>query len=55
MGINYFYGHFEGGGIRGILCYGINHGIFMEHQKLIYSTELRLNTMKNSFLFGDFD
>jgi hypothetical protein len=51
MGINYFYGHFEGG----------NKGYFMpwnkkrRHQKLIYSTKLRLNTMKNSFLGGNFD
>jgi hypothetical protein len=51
MGINYFYGHFEGG----------NKGYFMpwdknkKHQKLIYFTELRLKTIKNSFLCGIFD
>jgi hypothetical protein len=45
MGINYFYGHFEGGGrIRDILCHGIK---IKKHQKLIYSTELRLKTIKN--------
>ena len=51
MGINYFYGHFE----------GANKGYFMpcdnnlKNQKLIYSTELRLKTLKNSFLCGNFD
>jgi hypothetical protein len=46
MGINYFYGHFEGG----------NKGYFMpwdknkKHQKLIYFTELRLKT-KKKFIF----
>jgi hypothetical protein len=52
MGINYFYGHFEGRG---------NKGYFMpwyknrKHQKLIYSTELGLNEIKNSFFGGNFD
>ena len=51
MGINYFYGHFEGG----------NKGCFMpwnknrKHQKLIYSTELGLNKIKNPFFGGNFD
>jgi hypothetical protein len=50
-GINYFYGHFEGG----------NKGCFMpwnknrKHQKLTYSTELGLNIMKNPFFGGNFD
>jgi hypothetical protein len=43
--------HFEGG-IRGILCHGIKK---RRHQKSLYSTELRLNTIKNSFLCGNFD
>jgi hypothetical protein len=30
MGINYFYVHFRGGGVRGILCHGIKkEGIVM--------------------------
>jgi hypothetical protein len=40
------------GEIRGILCHGIKK---RRHQNLIYSTELRLNTMKISFLCGNFD
>jgi hypothetical protein len=51
MGINYFYGHFE----------RWNKGYFMSwnkkrrHQKLIYYSELRLNTIKNLILWGNFD
>jgi hypothetical protein len=45
MGINYFHGHFEGGD-KGYSMLGII---------LFYSMELKLKTLKNSFLCGDFD
>jgi hypothetical protein len=58
-GIKRIYGPFKGGGIRDI--YPRNNYILCQWntnkkpQKLIYFTELRLKTIKNSFLCGNFD
>jgi hypothetical protein len=45
MGIYYFE---EGGGVRGILCHGIKKKV--SEINLFYG----LNTIKNSFLYGNF-
>jgi hypothetical protein len=46
-GINYLYGHFEGGGGKGcFMPWNKNR----KHQKLIYSTKLGLNKIKIHFL-----
>jgi hypothetical protein len=49
MGMNYFYGHFEGG--NKAMPWNKNR----KHQKLIYSTKLGLNKIKNPFFGGNFD